>query len=360
MIKETELENDSLGFHLADRINENLPEDIFIISAQRTTNNFNAKNQCIFRCYEYLLPLKCLNLKNDEEKISKLNFYLKQFLGTNYYHNFTSLESKNFVEKYQNEEQIRQIQVSENFRRDILKSKVTGVVTMNNELFAKIDILGSSFLKNQIRRIIGTIIGIINGFIPDDYITIGLNSSSLLRTPISPGECLIKKDCGFRQKRDLMNYFTTESDGIQQRKFSFLNSTVYPSIANLIEETSVFDELDEFLRKLPFQEDQYSIIKNETLRTMEFNQNLKDLKWNKIKSTGGDNFPPGFRVKLIIEFELLPDEKINFILDALSKEIESGNLEKLNMNYSYYFDYIREFGLERIIRTGEEIASEKK
>ena len=163
MIKEEELEEDPLGFDISDKVNENLPDDMYIISTQKTTRNFSAKNFCIYRSYEYLLPLKYLNLKNDEDKILKLNFYLEQFLGTNFYHNFATMEQNNFVEKYENENQFRSINVSDLFRREIVRCHVKDIAILNNKKYAKIEILSNSFLKHQIRRIIGTIIGIING-----------------------------------------------------------------------------------------------------------------------------------------------------------------------------------------------------
>ena len=76
------------------------------------------------------------------------------------------------------------------------------------------------------------------------------------------------------------------------------------------------------------------------------------MKLQKIKERGNDKLPPGFRVKLIIEFELLPDEKVNEILQFLNDEIESGKIEKFNLDLSYYFNYIREVGLENIMQRG--------
>ena len=81
-------------------------------------------------------------------------------------------------------------------------------------------------------------------------------------------------------------------------------------------------------------------------------ENERNMKLQKIKERGNDKLPPGFRVKLIIEFELLPDEKVNEILQFLNDEIESGKIKKFNLDLSYYFDYIREVGLENIMQRG--------
>jgi tRNA pseudouridine38-40 synthase len=162
-------QQDSFGIQLSDEINAALPDDIFIISSQKTSRSFVSKEKCLYRTYEYLLPLKSLRIE-ENEVISKLNFYLKQFLGTNYFHNFTTHTSEDFVEKFTDKHEIRELIPNSSYRRDIIKCYAEEILTLNEEKYARIIITGNSFLRHQIRKIIGTVLAIVNGIC--DYILI--------------------------------------------------------------------------------------------------------------------------------------------------------------------------------------------
>ncbi len=83
----------------ADKINCHLPLDIRVHALRRVTKNFNAKNSCDARTYHYLMPtfafspvekLLTEDFRMDEETRAKVNTTLAFFLGTKYYHNYTS------------------------------------------------------------------------------------------------------------------------------------------------------------------------------------------------------------------------------------------------------------------------------
>jgi hypothetical protein len=93
----------------------------------------------------------------------------------------------------------------------------------------------------------------------------------------------------------------------------------------------------------------YSLIRIETNEHIKQEQERKLLKLQKNKSHIENIIPPGFRISLMIEFNLVPGEKINRIVKAIEEEISKGNLERFNTNFSYYFDYIKEVGLENIL-----------
>jgi tRNA pseudouridine38-40 synthase len=153
---------DSFGIQLSDELNSALPDDIYIISSQRTPKSFQSKEKCLYRTYEYLLPLKSVKIE-ENEVVSKLNFYLKQFLGTNNFHNFTSHTSDDFVEKFTDKHEIRELILNSSYRRDIIKCCVEEILIINEEKYARIIISGNSFLRHQIRKIIGTVLAILNG-----------------------------------------------------------------------------------------------------------------------------------------------------------------------------------------------------
>jgi hypothetical protein len=97
----------------------------------------------------------------------------------------------------------------------------------------------------------------------------------------------------------------------------------------------------------------YSSVRTETIEEIKQEQERKSLKLQKSKLRVENFLPPGFRISLMIEFNLVPGEKINRIVKAIEEEISKGNLERFNTDFSYYFNYIKEVGLENIISEAE-------
>ena len=88
--------------HEADtvpRINAHLPADIRVQDIRRVTKNFNSKNSCDARTYLYLTPTFAFcpleetvteSYRITEEVRDKANRVLAMFVGSRYYHNYTS------------------------------------------------------------------------------------------------------------------------------------------------------------------------------------------------------------------------------------------------------------------------------
>ena len=82
------------------RINAHLPADIRVQDIKRVTKNFNSKNSCDARTYLYMTPPFAF-CPLDEEKVTeayritpevreRVNKVLDMFVGSRYYHNYTS------------------------------------------------------------------------------------------------------------------------------------------------------------------------------------------------------------------------------------------------------------------------------
>jgi tRNA pseudouridine38-40 synthase len=174
--------------NIIEKLNNVLPDQIRVLGYCRVNNNFDAKNQCDSRVYEYLLPSYCLervkgnhytkstiakqqniDLSNlgrelfepidipdlSPEELNQLSKYriekqdfeefkkiLKGYEGTRKFHNFTI--GKSFNEKSSNR-YIMSCTVNEPFVREGLE-------------WISCKIHGQSFMLHQIRKMIGTII----------------------------------------------------------------------------------------------------------------------------------------------------------------------------------------------------------
>lgn len=77
------------------RVNQHLPENIRLFSCSKINNAFNARENGIWRGYDYVLPLDILqsghsngNVEDTDAVIQKLNSILSEFVGPHSFHNF--------------------------------------------------------------------------------------------------------------------------------------------------------------------------------------------------------------------------------------------------------------------------------
>lgn len=93
---------------ILEKLKKDLPKDIIAYDIIRITNSFNAKKNCEFRVYEFILPTYCLE-KNDKwkdyritkEALEKVQKLLNYYVGTLSFHNFTKKEkdSKDYYKR---------------------------------------------------------------------------------------------------------------------------------------------------------------------------------------------------------------------------------------------------------------------
>jgi len=160
------------------RINSKFPPCIRVQAIRKVTKNFNCKSACDARTYLYMLPtfafapiLPINELKPQEEVKPEMyvvtysyrmtedvrnyvNHVLQKFVGSKYYHNYTSgklpLEpsSQRFITHFE---------IGEPFEKDGME-------------FAVIKIKGQSFMLHQIRKMIGMTIAVVRGQAPIETI----------------------------------------------------------------------------------------------------------------------------------------------------------------------------------------------
>jgi len=161
-------------------INKYLPPDIRIQAMVRATKNFNCQTHADGRTYLYLLPTSVLLLDDvavpgdgwqcEPETIEKVNMILRQYIGSHYFHNYTSGKqpkepaSRRFVQE---------CEISQPFKRE-------------GREWCLVRVRGQSFMLHQIRKMIGLMIAIVRGHTGIDTIDQTWGDSRV-DIPLAPG-----------------------------------------------------------------------------------------------------------------------------------------------------------------------------
>lgn len=145
-------------------LNRALPNDIYVFNVEEVEENFNSRHDAKYREYEYIIsfernPFEAKYVKYSKEKIEakKLEKIFSNFIGIK---DFTNFRLNDCVSKVSIRE-IMAIDVEE-FQENKLK----------------ITVRGSSFLKSQIRIMVGTALEVYKGNLPENYIEILLTDFS--------------------------------------------------------------------------------------------------------------------------------------------------------------------------------------
>ena len=160
------------------KVNEALTRtSIRVFFAHKVTARFDARMQCDRRRYEYLIPFKF----PDDSKVrfpanfrEQLNASLSVFVGTHNFHNFTS--------------GIRSDDPAVN--RLIYSAGIHPVVGYEDS-HVKMVIEGQSFLLNQIRKIVASVIEVLLGLVDVDELKSYLTPSARRNLRMAPGEGLL-------------------------------------------------------------------------------------------------------------------------------------------------------------------------
>lgn len=197
------------------RVNAALPDDIRVLSRARVVNDFHAKRLCDRRRYEYLVPYFALRRPDCSEAgaanalgpalagsqaISgeaalqlrmRLKRILKLFAGlTHDYSAFTSRSGGQDTHRHM----FRLHTIEPRLTRDALESARAGDSRTSTSCsdrtktdtdepdvwdddFLCISVCGQSFLYNQIRRMIGAVIAVMRGSLPEGWIEAALGRS---------------------------------------------------------------------------------------------------------------------------------------------------------------------------------------
>eukprot|EP00092_Neocalanus_flemingeri_P038726 GFUD01042168.1.p1 GENE.GFUD01042168.1~~GFUD01042168.1.p1 ORF type:complete len:364 (+),score=88.75 GFUD01042168.1:197-1288(+) len=141
---------------LVEEINSFLPTDIRLQALVRATGNFNCQTHADGRTYLYLLPTfafsPCEEVVTEgwrcgPDTIMCVNKVLKEFVGSHFYHNFTSGKlpmepsSRRFIQEFE---------AGKPFEREGVE-------------WCVIRVTGQSFMLHQIRKMIGLGVAIVRG-----------------------------------------------------------------------------------------------------------------------------------------------------------------------------------------------------
>ncbi|KAK6185577.1 hypothetical protein SNE40_007781 [Patella caerulea] len=142
--------------HVAEKINQNLPDQIRVIGYIRATRGFNSKNFCDARTYMYMIPTYAFagvekmvsdEYRIDDESMQKLQSVLNKFKGTHNFHNFTSgvKPTESCAKRY------------------IISFEAGKPVVEDGTEFITLVVKGQSFMLHHIRKMVALTVSVLRG-----------------------------------------------------------------------------------------------------------------------------------------------------------------------------------------------------
>ncbi|XP_027699865.1 tRNA pseudouridine synthase A isoform X2 [Vombatus ursinus] len=178
--------------NILEKINSHLPSHIRILGLKRVTGSFNSKNRCDARTYFYMLPTFAFAHKDHDvqderyrlspETLEKVNQLLAGYKGTHNFHNFTSQKGPK----------------EPSARRYIMEMHCEAPFVREGMEFAVIKVKGQSFMMHQIRKMIGLVIAIMKGYVPESVMERSWGEEKV-DIPKAPGLGLVLERVHFEQ-----------------------------------------------------------------------------------------------------------------------------------------------------------------
>ena len=200
---------------LEEEMRKLLPEDIVFYGYKKVSKSFNAKEHCTARTYEYLLPAFALspdpkaatwfgqinidkitkedvesenlndiyNYDPTDEQIEKANRVLKNFVGTNSFHNYTQLTKAK----------------PNSFNRHITKFECSKAFEIDGTKVVKLTVTGSSFIYNQIRKMVGFMIAVMRGSLNESDFSTSVDKEVTANVPLAPANGLLLCEQEFKR-----------------------------------------------------------------------------------------------------------------------------------------------------------------
>ena len=202
------------------RINERLPEGFEIFGYTRVTGGFSAKTMCDRRRYEYVIPVAAFDPKAcrpkreaeaedgeggdddsaggpsggdenasenasssafvfDEAFRARVNAVLGLYRGTHNFHNYTVRVSPDDPSAF----------------RYILSFECEPPFEVDGVRFVRCVVVGQSFMLHQIRKLIGTALGVLRGAWSEEDLRFALRTRESCPTPMAPELGLFLCEC---------------------------------------------------------------------------------------------------------------------------------------------------------------------
>jgi len=141
---------------------------------------------------------------------------------------------------------------------------------------ALIRIKGYSFMKHQIRKMIGTAIAVHLGLLPYESLEIAIESNVRFNTPLAPALPLILNDVLFAQHRATgQHQFDLSNDpSIEQKKADFKFNVLYPHIIELLKDGEDFQYYYDNVKKF-HQDVDYKLLKAESDKFIEWKKKYR-------------------------------------------------------------------------------------
>ncbi|CEO97565.1 unnamed protein product (mitochondrion) [Plasmodiophora brassicae] len=191
--------------HLPARLNERLPETVRVLAAELVPKSWRARLICSRRTYEYLIPADC-SFKDTPD----VRRALAAFVGPANVHNFSNTRanramltalpftlSEDEVAKLDPQQmEALHFQRNSSLNREILSLSMDEV-TIRDKPFWRLRFVGASFAYNQIRLIVGAIVGVSIGILDADALPAAYRGPFRLHVPLAPpGHLLLTYEHG--------------------------------------------------------------------------------------------------------------------------------------------------------------------
>jgi len=246
-------------------VNNILPPDIRVFSMQRVGKKFNPKTRCSSRVYYYMIPTRLFTpskhykgekpsgeFKFDREKV---NMVLKQYMGTNSFHNFTSKSGPTTAG-------------DPRAMRYVINFTAGQAFTVDNEEWVQFTVVGQSFVLYQIRKMVGLAVAIIRDGATKNIINTCFEKPKK-RLPIAPALGLFLCKCKFdRYNEHCKPHEPLTFKDDEAKMDSFKNDVI---LHNIIEKNKTENVFDKFLEEL----DTYPLNYERLLVTIETPEEAK-------------------------------------------------------------------------------------
>ena len=260
-----------------ERINAALPAGFKIFGYKRVTGGFNAKTMCDRRRYEYVIPTcafdprRCLPRREveaeaalaaeaaeqgiepiktgeteeedakafvfDEDLRARVNKILGNYCGTHNFHNYTVRVDPNDAAAM----------------RYIISFECGEPFVIDGVEFVRTTVVGQSFMLHQIRKLIGTMICVVRGYLTEEDQIFALKTKESCVTPMAPELGLFLCECIYHayNTRYAESHEPLALDDYANDVEAFKKSHIYPHMASTEKEEST---MEAWVRMLPLKQ----------------------------------------------------------------------------------------------------------
>ena len=250
------------------RVNEKLPVGFEMFGYTRVTGGFNAKTMCDRRRYEYVIPTCAFDPKQcrpraeveaeaefagvlddaadaaaddasrpfvfDAAMRDRVRGVLRNYCGTHNFHNYT----------------VRVAPDDPAAMRYILSFDCSMPFVVNGVEFVRTTVVGQSFMLHQIRKLIGTMLGVVRGAWSEEDQIFALNTKEHCQTPMAPELGLFLCECIYHayNARFGETHEALHLDAYADKVEAFKTTHIYPHMAETEKEERV---MENWIRTLP-------------------------------------------------------------------------------------------------------------